>query len=51
MTIRSEIPILLCSGYQNKIIDNAIANLGIKGFIPKPIVKKELAQIIRSIFP
>lgn len=49
MTIRPETPVLLCSGYRNKITDEAVANFGIKNFISKPLVKKDLAQMVRRL--
>jgi len=47
--IRSDIPILLCTGFSETISEKNAASLGIKGFLFKPIVMKELAQKIREV--
>lgn len=43
------IPILLCSGFSEKMSEERAANLGIKGFLFKPIVMKDFAQKIREV--
>ncbi|WP_291348279.1 response regulator [Desulfobacula sp.] len=47
--IRSDIPVLLCTGFSENISKEKAASLGIKGFILKPIVMKDLAQKIREV--
>jgi len=47
--IRSDIPVLLCTGFSENISEEKAASLGIKGFILKPIVMKDLAQKIREV--
>jgi len=47
--IRSDIPILLCTGFSETISEQKAASLGIRGFLFKPIVMKELAQKIRDV--
>ncbi|MBC2706099.1 PAS domain S-box protein [Desulfobacula sp.] len=47
--IRSDIPILLCTGFSEIMSEEKAASLGIKGFILKPIVMKDLAQKIRDV--
>jgi len=47
--IRSDIPILLCTGFSGTISEEKAASLGIKGFILKPIVMKDLAKKIREL--
>jgi CheY-like chemotaxis protein/two-component sensor histidine kinase len=49
MKIRSDIPILLCTGYSDQLdAANAYA-LGIKKFLIKPLVMGKLATIIREV--
>jgi PAS domain S-box-containing protein len=49
MEIRPDIPVIICTGYSNKI-DAEKANLiGISAFIMKPIDKTELAKTIRQV--
>ncbi|MCP3944497.1 MAG: transporter substrate-binding domain-containing protein [Desulfobacteraceae bacterium] len=47
--IRSDIPILLCTGFSKKISEEKAMSLGIKGFILKPVVLKDLSQKIREV--
>ena len=49
LKIRSDIPIILCTGYSNKISDETALEIGIKAFAYKPMVKADLAKIIRSV--
>lgn len=49
MKIRSDIPILLCTGFSEKIPEEKAASFGIKGFLMKPVVKSEMAQMIRKV--
>ncbi len=49
MRIRPEIPVILCTGYSNKISDDTAAAAGIKSLIYKPIIKTDLARTIRSV--
>jgi len=47
---RPGLPIILCTGYSSLISAESTANLGIKGFIMKPLAKKELADLVRKLF-
>ncbi len=47
--IRSDIPILLCTGFSQKIPDEKACMLGIKGILMKPIVMKNLSEKIREL--
>ncbi|MCP3901659.1 MAG: PAS domain S-box protein [Desulfobacteraceae bacterium] len=47
--IRSDIPILLCTGFSETISEEKAASLGIKGFLLKPVVKKDLSLKIREV--
>ncbi|MCD4742622.1 MAG: PAS domain S-box protein, partial [Desulfobacteraceae bacterium] len=47
--IRSDIPILLCTGFSETISEEKAASLGIRGFILKPIVMKNIARKIREV--
>jgi len=46
--IRPDIPILLCTGFSESMTDEKIKSIGIKGFLKKPIVIKDLAQKIQK---
>ncbi|MBW2654493.1 MAG: response regulator, partial [Deltaproteobacteria bacterium] len=47
--IRSDIPILLCTGFSETMSEEKAASLGIKGFLLKPIVMKDLSHKIREV--
>jgi len=47
--IRPDIPILLCTGFSVNMSEERAASLGIKGFLLKPIVMKDLSQKIREV--
>jgi CheY-like chemotaxis protein len=47
--IRPEIPIILCTGYSNRLDRKTIADAGVRAILHKPLVKNELANTIRSV--
>ncbi|WP_207681422.1 ATP-binding response regulator [Desulfonema magnum] len=47
--IRSDIPIILCTGFSERISENRARRMGIDGYIMKPMLKNELAKKIREI--
>ena len=47
--IRPDIPILICTGFSEKMTEEKVASMGIKDFILKPIVMKDLAGKIRGV--
>ena len=49
MNIRADIPVILCTGYSERISKERARDLGIKEFILKPIVMRELAKTVRSV--
>lgn len=48
--IRSEIPIILCTGYSSQMNDKKARLLGINAFAFKPISEADLARLIRKVF-
>lgn len=44
---RSNLPIILCTGYDKKLSQAHLQSMGIRELLPKPISKKELANSIR----
>ena len=49
IAIRGDIPVILCSGFPEKICPEELRNTGIKEFIAKPIGKQEIAAIVRKV--
>ncbi len=47
--IRPDIPVLICTGFSENMSEENAASIGIKGFLMKPIVMKDLAQKIREV--
>ncbi|UCH21458.1 MAG: PAS domain S-box protein [Deltaproteobacteria bacterium] len=49
INIRPDIPIILCTGYSPQITEESAMKLGIKQFIMKPMVLKEIAKSVRLV--
>lgn len=49
LKIRSNIPIILCTGYSDSVSPEKAKEAGIKEFLMKPLGKKELAEVIRRV--
>lgn len=47
--IRRNIPVILCTGYSNLISDETAAEIGIKAFAYKPIIKADLVTTVRKV--
>jgi CheY-like chemotaxis protein len=48
IAIRPEIPILICTGFSERLNRQKAEALGIKGFLMKPVVKSDLTRMIRD---
>ncbi|MBF0497181.1 MAG: PAS domain S-box protein [Deltaproteobacteria bacterium] len=49
MSLRPEIPVILCTGYSETFNEEKIHETGIKGFLMKPIEVLRLAKLIRQL--
>jgi len=49
MQARPNIPIILCTGYSDYITEEKAKRLGIREFVMKPFLKKDLAKTIRKV--
>jgi PAS domain S-box-containing protein len=49
MRIRSDIPVILLTGFDKSITPELLKQTGIREFLMKPVAKKELAVVIRKI--
>ncbi|MFZ1986990.1 MAG: response regulator [Desulfatitalea sp.] len=47
MLIRPDLPIILCTGFSASINEEQALSMGIRAFIRKPILRNELAAIVR----
>jgi PAS domain S-box-containing protein len=49
LTIRPDLPIILCTGFSESITAEKARDIGIKAFVMKPLVIQELAKTIRRV--
>jgi CheY-like chemotaxis protein len=47
--IRPDIPIILCSGFSEKMTEEAAKEIGIREFIMKPVSRQALSKVIRKV--
>ena len=48
LSIKPDIPIIVCTGFSERISREKAEAIGIKGFLMKPVVRSELSQMIRK---
>ena len=49
MQIRSDIPIILCTGFSTRINEEKSLAMGIRAFITKPMLKRQIGETIRKV--
>jgi PAS domain S-box-containing protein len=49
MALRPDIPVILCTGFSDLVNKENFKAMGIREFVMKPIVKKDIARIIRDV--
>ncbi len=49
LKIRTDIPIILCTGYSHKISEEKALKIGIRRYVEKPLITKELGMLIREV--
>jgi len=49
LALRNDIPVILCTGYSETIVEAKAIEMGIKQYIQKPVDNNELALVIRSL--
>ena len=49
MDIRPDIPVILCTGFSERIDPEAAAGIGISAYIKKPILSADLAATVRRV--
>ncbi|MDY6952812.1 MAG: response regulator, partial [Thermodesulfobacteriota bacterium] len=47
--IRPDIPVILCTGHSERINEERAMAMGIRAFVMKPIVKREIAMTVRKV--
>ncbi|MEJ2660692.1 MAG: ATP-binding protein [Desulfobacteraceae bacterium] len=49
LAVRPDIPIIICTGYSEKVDAESIRSMGLAGLVYKPLIMKDLAKLIRRI--
>jgi CheY-like chemotaxis protein len=49
MQIKPGIPVIICTGFSARIDENKAMKMGIRAFVAKPVLKRELADTIRAV--
>ena len=49
LVIRPDLPIILCTGFSEKIDERKAEEMGIRAFVMKPIVMRQIANTIREV--
>jgi len=49
ISIRPDIPIIVCTGYSDRINTDIASDIGIRELVMKPVVIKDIAQCIRRV--
>jgi two-component system cell cycle sensor histidine kinase/response regulator CckA len=47
--IRTDIPIILCTGYTDKLADKSALDFGVQDFMAKPIKQADLVRTVRNV--
>jgi two-component system cell cycle sensor histidine kinase/response regulator CckA len=47
--IRTDIPIILCTGYSDKLADKSALDFGVQDFMVKPIKQADLVKTVRNV--
>jgi len=50
LKIRNDIPILICTGFSERVDKETADTLGIKGYLNKPLLQEELTSTVRELF-
>jgi len=48
--LHSTIPIIMCTGFGDKISSEQAEKIGIKAMLYKPVIKRDMAETIRRVF-
>ncbi len=49
LTIRPDVPIIMCTGYSYVVDAEAAKAAGIRAFAMKPLTKREIARTVRKV--
>jgi len=49
MGLRPDMPVILCSGFSARMDEVKAKAMGIKAFVSKPVLKREIGETIRQV--
>ena len=49
VSMRPDLPVIICTGFSERINREKADEFGIKGFLMKPVVKSQMAQLVRQV--
>ncbi len=49
MTIRPDLPVILCTGFSARISETTALDLGIRAYVAKPVLIRKIAKTIRMV--
>ncbi|MBU2454828.1 MAG: response regulator, partial [Proteobacteria bacterium] len=49
LKIRPGLPIVLCTGYSDRITEDTALGIGIRRFVQKPLISRDLTVLIRNV--
>jgi DNA-binding NarL/FixJ family response regulator len=49
ISIRPEIPVIICTGFCDENDENRSMDLGVRGFLKKPVAVGDLAEMVRKV--
>ena len=49
LKVRNGIPIILCTGHSEAVSPDTAKEMGIRGYLPKPVARQELAEAVRRV--
>jgi DNA-binding NtrC family response regulator len=49
LRIRAGLPVILCTGYSDRITEEEAARIGVRALMMKPLVLPDLAETVRRV--
>ncbi len=49
LAVRPDMPIIICTGFSDRINEQTAEKIGVKGILMKPVVKSDMAEKVRNV--
>jgi len=49
LSLKPKTPIVICTGFSERINKEQVETIGVKGFLMKPVIKSDMAQMVRKV--